>query len=545
MDIEKMIKKKRNEYFLLVLAAALGSAQGITALGTSLLLSEAINYALGGNRTYHAFCASALIYYAIYILVFALSRWTNSYTIKSIRINLKEKLFHGFLWQSHSEYLKTQKGDTLTKFHHLVDSMENNYYSPLIQLVRNISVLIISMGAMVIYQWKLGLSCVSVFSVYMLLTHRINKQLLETQKQLVESTAFESNEMTILINSYQVAADYNASDFFLKRYSNAVKVKEKTYAKLNTRYNLLGVISTMIEPIITLAIIGIAGLMLNYNSDMTIAGILGMTQLASSMLSPISSLGQGVGQIRSTKPIRMEFQQVAEKAIEGHSEWSVSDHPLPRLKKITFVDVGFSYVSDPILSHLNFTLQAGKKYAIIGESGSGKTTLINLLLKMLNPTDGKILWNDTDYRGIHCGDLIHAIAYVGQSPVMLPSDIKTNIIANKADDKERLKQVLLLSHFHSNESDEALSQLATVLSGGEKKRVAFARALYKKKSIMILDEFTSAVPEEMAIRMENTLLNLENTLVLHITHTLLPEQEKKYDGIIVVEKKTAHFRKIK
>lgn len=545
MNTHNTIAKKKNEYFPFVIAAALGSVQGIIALGTSLLLAEAVNYVLGETQTtYSAFCLCAFAFYTVYILIFAISRWSNSYALKSIRIMIKEKLFHGFLWQSHREYVKTQKGDTLTKFHHLVDSMENNYYSPLISLVRNISVLVVSMGAMLIYQWALGLGCALVFTLYLLLTHKINQQLLETQKKLIQSSATENNEMTIMLNSFQVSADYNAADYFLKRYSEAVTVRDRTFASLNTKYNLLGVISTMIEPIITLAIIGIAGLMLGYLTNLTIAGILGMTQLASSMLQPVSSLGQGIGQIRSTKPIRQEIKQATEKAAEGLTEWSPSDKPLPPLKKITLADAGFSYDSTFVLSHVNITLEAGKKYAIVGESGSGKTTFINLLLKMLNPDEGTILWNDIDYSIIHCGDLINTIAYVGQDPVMLPADIQTNIVSSGEWEREKIDHVMTLSQLSNHGSDEALSQSASVLSGGEKKRVALARAIYKQKSILILDEFTSSVPENVAIEMENAVLMLDHIMVLHITHTLLPEQRAKYDGVITVENHTAQCHMI-
>lgn len=69
---------------------------------------------------------------------------------------------------------------------------------------------------------------------------------------------------------------------------------------------------------------------------MTIAGILGMTHLASSMLSPISNQWQGAEQIRSTKLIWMESQQVTEIAIDGPSEWSMLDLPFPRFIKISF-----------------------------------------------------------------------------------------------------------------------------------------------------------------------------------------------------------------
>ena len=175
MNMHNMIPKKGNEHLPFVLAAALGSAQGIIALGTSLLLAGAVKYALGETQTtYSAFCLCSFAFYTVYILIFVISRWSNAYALKSIRIQIKEKLFQGFLWQSHREYVKTQKGDTLTKFHHLVDSMENNYYSPSISLVRNISVLVVSMGAMLIYQWALGLGCALVFTLYLPLSYERN-----------------------------------------------------------------------------------------------------------------------------------------------------------------------------------------------------------------------------------------------------------------------------------------------------------------------------------------------------------------------------------
>ena len=76
--------------------------------------------------------------------------------------------------------------------------------------------------------------------------------------------------------------------------------------------------------------------------------------------------------------------------------------------------------------------------------------------------------------------------------------------------------------------------LAGELSGGEKKRVAYARALYKDSEILVLDEMTSALHEEMALKLERELLQSENRLVIHVTHGLTKEKEQMYDGIFKV-----------
>gem|GEM_PF-4427483 len=78
-----------------------------------------------------------------------------------------------------------------------------------------------------------------------------------------------------------------------------------------------------------------------------------------------------------------------------------------------------------------------------------------------------------------------------------------------------------------------LRTTATELSEGEKKRVAFARALYKNLPILVLDEFTSSVSKDMALEMENAILSLEKTMVIHVTHDLASDQREKYDEVLV------------
>lgn len=345
--------------------------------------------------------------------------------------------------------------------------------------------------------------------------------------------------MTVMLRAFQTATDYGAADYFEKRYAKAVKANDLSYARLGAKYNLLGVIGVMIEPVITLAIIVGYGIMVRLRPDMSVAGALAMTQLASSMLHPIGSLGEVLAQIKSTKALRQMIKQSVEEAQHTFLEWSQSVPSLPDVSELSMIEISFSYEESAVLSQINLSLKAGKKYALVGRSGGGKTTLVNLLTKMLIPTEGKIFWNSLDYCDITRGDLIHSIAYVGQDPFMVPTDVRTNIVGGQMYEEERLFFVLACSRLIVGMTKEEVNQFldspASQLSVGEKKRVALAGALYTRKKILILDEFTSSVSEDMAQEMEDTVLALDDVLVIHITHHPDPERKNKYDEVIVVE----------
>ncbi len=193
------------------------------------------------------------------------------------------------------------------------------------------------------------------------------------------------------------------------------------------------------------------------------------------------------------------------------------------------------------LNNINLNFDKNKKYAIVVESGSGKSTLIKLLMRYYKNYDGKISIDDKDIQKIFSNDLYKNMSMIQQNVFMFDDSIKENIklFANYSD-KEVLDVCKRsgLSNLISvlpNGIDSLVGENVNKLSGGEKQRIAIARSLINNTKILILDESTSALDNETAYNLENSLLSIHDLTLIVVTHKLIKNILLKYDEIIVMK----------
>lgn len=534
--------KEKRLHIQVFFAILLGVLQGILGLGCAWLLKLVVDIVTGANTEvgFSEFCLLACIFYLIYLGIYWFSKKVSAGTMRNIRIQVKEQLSKGLIWQSEAMHRKSQLGEVLSRFQYQVDMLESIYYEPLFQFVRNCAVCIISVGAIWYLEWRIALVSAVLFAVYMGLTHGLQKKLTELQNQNMKANEGENGALTAMVNGFYTARDYGQESFFLARYREGAKASAQLNFRCDFMYDLLSAISIELEPIMTLLVVLVGGAMLaSGNVAITIGGILGLTQLISSALGPIGELGSAVTRIRSAKEVRQSLTEYEKAGIKGKEVWTASGTILPELEKISLQDVSCGYGEEAVLEHVSLELWAGKKYAIIGESGSGKTTLLRLILKQLTPSAGYIQWNDTSYDEISKASLLRRISYVAQSPMIFHKNVKENILAGREADGNKLAKVLQQSNLTmcrgGMEAKALLGLSAREMSGGEKKRLAYARALYRDGEILVLDEFTSAVHEQMAEELEEGILKEDSRMVLHVTHTLNEKNVQLYDAVFSVQ----------
>ncbi len=192
--------------------------------------------------------------------------------------------------------------------------------------------------------------------------------------------------------------------------------------------------------------------------------------------------------------------------------------------EISFVDVSFSYPDAmeegeketkteaetgnqgrTIFDHLNLTIHAGERIALVGVNGAGKTTLVKLLCGLYDPDEGKILLNGIDRNEFPKEEFYQLFSVVFQEPLILPFTVGENIIMNKADrvdcdrawealDKAGLKTVFEEKKIRLDTyMTKTLMKNGVELSGGQQQRFLLARALYKDAPVLVLDEPTAAL----------------------------------------------------
>jgi ATP-binding cassette subfamily B protein len=172
--------------------------------------------------------------------------------------------------------------------------------------------------------------------------------------------------------------------------------------------------------------------------------------------------------------------------------------------EVRFEHVDFSYQTDrPILHNVSFTIEPGKKLAVVGASGAGKSTLARLLFRFYDVNGGRILIDGNDVRGVTQESLRAAIGIVPQDTVLFNESLYYNLVyarpdASKEDIIDAAKNAQLHDFIESlpDGYETIVGERGLKLSGGEKQRVAIARAILKKAKILIFDEATSSLDSQ-------------------------------------------------
>ncbi|MFH4980976.1 hypothetical protein AB6A40_007685 [Gnathostoma spinigerum] len=215
---------------------------------------------------------------------------------------------------------------------------------------------------------------------------------------------------------------------------------------------------------------------------------------------------------------------------------------------VHFESVSFGFPGRPLIfNDVTFTIPAGKVTAVVGPSGSGKSTLANLILRLYDPTCGRIMVDGIDLKTLDPSHWRRQIGTVGQEPVLFSTTIWNNIVYGAKDPSSISSAQVEEAAIRSNSIDFIRSfpdgfqtmvgeQGSSLLSGGQKQRIAIARALVNDPCMLILDEATSALDatSEFLVRSAlKQLLDSSQHTVLIIAHRL--STIKTADQIVVLD----------
>jgi ATP-binding cassette subfamily B protein len=328
------------------------------------------------------------------------------------------------------------------------------------------------------------------------------------------------------------------------REATRVEAASHAYREANRRAIKL---SSAFVPVIRLAILAGFTLTLILGGRATLQGALEvgvfsvLVYMTQRLLWPLTRLGETLDlyqrAMASTRRI-LDLLAVTPTIREGRA-------PLPRpiRGEIRFDEVSFAYSDGrPVLDHLDLSVPAGTTQAIVGATGVGKSTLVKLLLRLYEPTGGRITFDGADLRDLTFAELRGAIGYVGQDVFLFQGTVAENLRYGRADaTNDELGEAARLAEAHEFIADlpygydTVVGERGQKLSGGQRQRLSIARAILRDPAVLVLDEATSSVDNETEAAIQHSLqiVGRDRTVIV-IAHRL--STIRHADRIHVLEK---------
>lgn len=210
---------------------------------------------------------------------------------------------------------------------------------------------------------------------------------------------------------------------------------------------------------------------------------------------------------------------------------------------IEFKDVSFHYPESEnmVLHNISFNLESGKTLAIVGMTGSGKTTLTKLISRLYDINHGEIFIDGVNIQKYDLNNLRRQISYIEQDIFLFSDTIEENITLGRKYSKKEIEKAVKMAQAHDfimkldKNYDSEIGERGVQLSGGEKQRIAIARAFLSDPRILVLDDSTSAIDSETEEKIQQAISSiLQNRTTILITHRL--SQVRWADSIIVLDK---------
>jgi ATP-binding cassette subfamily B protein len=247
------------------------------------------------------------------------------------------------------------------------------------------------------------------------------------------------------------------------------------------------------------------------------------------IFGPLQELGNVINTYRETEVSLQNFQDILDMPREPRPAQAV---PVESLSRLAFEDVTFRHqsASAPAVDHISFTVSKGETIGFVGPSGSGKTTLVKLLVGLYRPQQGRITYDGILHTEVDLDGLREQIGFVTQETQLFSGTIRENLLFVRPDAGDA--EVLEALHRAACDSllaradkglDTLIGEGGVKVSGGERQRLAIARALLRQPRLLVFDEATSALDsltEEEISRTIREVARGREVMTILIAHRL-------------------------
>lgn len=472
-----------------------------------------------------------LVFLGVYLIVSTLQQYVVEVLKNKIRYSLNKNLYQSYASRNIESFQKKDSSEILNEFNNEVNVVIDNYVSSKL----NVFSLTISLILGSLYIANLSVEILIFLLFCAFITIFINSifknSLKKNQMNYLDSMKQWLCSIKNLCRCFNDIKILNLEKVFF----NGLDIENKNLEQSTLKNNGFIKILTSINSFISQAMFFLTllfGIVLIHYNRLTVGQLLGIAQASNMVIMPIVNYANLRNMIQSSIPV---LQKLLDNTVcSEENESIVFDE---QIQDIKIKHLSYSYGARLILDLNNLVIDQGKKYLVIGKSGDGKSTFLDILTKQ-KKADG-IYVNDKNLKDVQFSTYADKFSYVNQDNDLLPFSFEQNITLGKKMSKYSLKDLVTIFNLESifDKERDNLDFEHLNLSGGEKQRICLARALYRNKKWLFLDEAFSAIDKTNSDRIHQFILSDPYLTVLSIEHKVTKETVSLYDKVLLFENK--------
>lgn len=402
---------------------------------------------------------------------------------------------------------------------------------------------IIAIGYAFFVHWMIAMAYILIIPVLGVATFWITRKIKDSQTEIIKETQSLAGSTTETLRNVELVKSLGLEGQEIDRLN---ATNEKILALELKKVRLIRAYSFVQGTLINGLRMALMLLMfwLIFEGQITLGEFFTLMLYSFFVFNPLSMLGDVATSYQETRASLEKLENILAQEKEKHAE---NPQPINDIRSISFKDVSFGYeTSDSdALKNISLNIESGKTVAFVGPSGSGKSTTIKLIVGLYHPTAGEVSFNGLSGKNIDLIALRNRIGLVAQETQLFAGTIRENLLFVKPDatDADCITALTAASANTLIERGEAgldtkIGEGGLKLSGGEKQRLAIARALLRNPDILIFDEATSSLDSITEEQITKTIKDVEKLhpdliriLVAHRLSTVMHA-----DTIYVLEK---------
>ncbi|MCX7205818.1 MAG: lipid A export permease/ATP-binding protein MsbA [Proteobacteria bacterium] len=451
--------------------------------------------------------------------------YTSAWISSRVMHNLRSRMFSRLLSLPVKFYDQSSVGVLLSRVTYDVNQIMDAGTKVLTVLVKDSLFLVFLIIYMLYLDWQLTLLCLILLPGVAISISVVGKR----QRRLSRETQAAMGQMTQIL-------DESLSGQRMIKIFGGFSYETNRFGKTNNNVRLLSVkqaITSSTNSGLIMFLIGVTlAVIVYYASLRAQSGALTAGSFVAFMVQ-MMMLQQPIKNLTKINESLHKGLAAAESVfaiLDELPEANQGQHQLPRVQgAISLQDIQFAYGDDgkAALDGISLDILPGETIALVGSSGSGKTTLANLLPRFYELNAGQILIDNVPLADYQLGNLRQQIALVSQDVILFNDTVIANIAYGSEVNLERVRQAAIAAHALEfidampDGMNTLLGENGMRVSGGQRQRLAIARAIYKDAPILILDEATSALDTESERKVQDALENLmQGRTTLVIAHRL-------------------------